>query len=108
MPGVKLTSTGMTTTFEPLEPHVPGKGFQLVLSDGDVCELTNQPRLTAVTFPCQPNTNYGRDHFKPRRASEGTKESVCKYSVEFPASQFGCPMERHDEGLRPVLTAGWI
>ena len=106
VPGVKLTSTGMTPSLQPLEPHVPGKGFELVLTDGDLCELTGKPRLTAVRLPCKSNANYAAHQFKPSRASEGTKENVCRYTVEFPASQFGCPVDSMEEGERPLLTAG--
>ena len=117
VPGVKPTSTGITVSVEPIEPHIPGKGFKLVLTDGDLCEVTKKPREMTITFPCNPNSNYVLQHFKPSRVTEGQKESICKYSVEFPVSQFGCPLSGEDgDGgggggkdlmmRRPQLTAG--
>ena len=107
VPGVKLTSTGTIASFEPLEPNVPGKGFKLVFLDGDLCELTNKPRVMTVSLPCGPNTHYKPGQIKPSRASEGSKESVCRYTVDFPASRFGCPLDgQAEEGDRPILTAG--
>ena len=106
VPGVKPTCTGMTISLEQLEPYVPAKGFKLVLADGDLCEVTGQSRITTINLPCNPNSNYGPDHFKPSRASEGTKDNVCKYVVEFPVSQFGCPVESSVEGDTPLFTAG--
>ena len=105
VPGVKLAATGMTVAVAPLEPHLPGRGFKVVLTDGDVCEVTGKPRMMTVVLPCTPNSSYRRDGFRPRRAVEGTKESVCQYTVEFPSSQFGCPVTGGEEE-RPTLTAG--
>lgn len=105
VPGVKLTSTGAAASLTPIEAHLPGRGFKLVLTDGDLCELTGNPRTTTFVFPCSPNSNHRAENFKPMRATEGTKESVCHYTVEFPASQFGCPVEG-TSGDKPILTAG--
>ena len=105
VPGVKLTSTGNTVSLAPLEPHLPGRGFKLVLMDGDVCEKTGRPRTTTVVLPCNPNSSYRALSFAPQRVMEGAKENVCRYTVEFPASQFGCPVAG-ESGDSPTLTAG--
>ncbi|CAI8005553.1 hypothetical protein GBAR_LOCUS4301, partial [Geodia barretti] len=92
VPGVKLTSTGVTSSVTPIEPHVPGRGFKLVLTDGDVCEVTGKPRTTTFLLPCSPNSKHRVENFRAMRAMEGTKENVCRYMVEFPPTQFGCPV----------------
>lgn len=108
VPGVKLTSTGTTLSVEQLEPHIPGRGFKVVLRDGDVCEVTKKPRVTTVNFPCNPSARYPPQNFRPSRATEGQKENICQYLVEFPSSQFGCPVRDGTEMTQmPQLTAGW-
>ena len=104
VPGVKLTSTGVTSSVTPIEPHVPGRGFKLVLTDGDVCEVTGKPRTTTFLLPCSPNSKHRVENFRAMRAMEGTKENVCRYMVEFPPTQFGCPVD--GGGGKPTLTAG--
>ena len=91
VPGVKPTSTGMLPRVEQLEPNIPGSGFKLIYEDGETCEVTNQPRLTTITLPCNPFANYKPQHFNPRKAFEGQKSEVCHYFVEFSPSSFGCP-----------------
>ena len=91
VPGVKPTSTGMLPRVEQLEPNIPGSGFKLIYEDGETCEVTNQPRLTTITLPCNPFVNYKPQHFNPRKAWEGQKSEVCHYFVEFSPSSFGCP-----------------
>ena len=105
VPGVKLTSTGITSSVVLIEPHLPGRGFKLVLTDGDVCEVTGKPRTTTFVLPCSPNSRHRAESFRPTRAMEGTKENVCHYTVEFPATQFGCPVDG-GRGDTPSLTAG--
>ncbi|CAI8005551.1 Vesicle-fusing ATPase, partial [Geodia barretti] len=87
----------------PIEPHVPGRGFKLVLTDGDVCEVTGKPRTTTFLLPCSPNSKHRVENFRAMRAMEGTKENVCRYMVEFPPTQFGCPVD--GGGGKPTLTA---
>ena len=91
MPGVKAASTGLLPRVEQLEPNVPGSGFKLIYEDGVICEVTNRPRTTTVSLPCNPFTNYKPQHFNPRKAWEGQKSEVCNYFVEFSPSSFGCP-----------------
>ena len=108
VPGVKLTSTGMTLSVEQLEPHVPGRGFKMILMDGDICEVTKKPRVTTVNFPCNPSAKFPPQNFRASRATEGQKENICQYFVEFPSSQFGCPVRDGTEVTQmPQLTAGW-
>ena len=91
VPGVKPTSTGVLPWVEQLEPNIPGSGFKLIYEDGEKCEVTNQPRRTVISLPCNPFTNYKPQHFSPRKAWEGQKSEVCNYFVEFPPGLFGCP-----------------
>lgn len=81
----------MLPRVEQLEPNIPGSGFKLIFEDGETCEVTNQPRLTTITLPCNPFVNYKPQHFNPRKAWEGQKSEVCHYFVEFSPSSFGCP-----------------
>lgn len=92
VPGVKATSAGMLPRVEQLEPHLPGRGLRLVLDEGDVCEVNKKPRATIISLPCNPAANYKALHLNPRKAYEGQKSDICRYYVEFPASQFGCPL----------------
>ena len=106
VPGWKLTTTGRTVSVDPLEPNAPGQGFKLVLSEGDECEMTGRPRITIIHLPCNPNARYTAEQLKPSRASEGARENLCRYTVEFPASQFGCPVVSGGVRDGPQLTAG--
>ena len=91
VPGVKPTSTGVLPHVEQLEPNVPGSGFKVIYEDGEICEVTNHPRRTVITLPCNPFASYKPQHFNPRKAWEGQKSEVCNYFVEFSPSSFGCP-----------------
>ena len=93
LPGVKPTSTGTLPRVEQLEPHIPGEGFKLIFEEGEICEVTKLPRVTVISLPCNPSTNYKAQHLNPRSAYEGQKVDICRYYVEFPQSQFGCPVD---------------
>lgn len=77
---------------EPLQSGIPGAGFQLVFDGGEKCEVTKKPRQTIVRFPCAVDTVMDVINLSPMRAYEGEKKSICTYFVEFPPSQFGCPL----------------
>ena len=98
VPGVKPTSAGVLPRVEQLEPNIPGSGFKLIYEDGETCEVTNRPRKTTISLPCNPFTNYKPQHFNPRKAWEGQKSEVCNYFVDFSPSSFGCPTPSADTG----------
>lgn len=98
IPGVKPTSTGTLPRVEQLEPHIPGEGFKLIFEEGETCEVTKRPRVTIISFPCNPSTNYKALHLAPRLAYEGQKGDICRYYVEFPPTQFGCPVDIAETG----------
>ena len=91
VPGVKATSAGLLPRVEQLEPNIPGSGFKLIYEEGETCQVTHKPRVTTISLPCNPFTNYKPQHFNPRKAWEGQNSEVCKYFVEFSPSSFGCP-----------------
>lgn len=93
VPGVKPTSTGTLPRVEQLQPHIPGEGIKLIYEEGEICEVTKQPRVTVITLPCNPHANYKVQHLNPKGGNEGQKEEICRYYVEFPPSQFGCPVD---------------
>lgn len=68
-------------------------GFQLTFDNGVLCEVTNKPRRTIVKFPCDPNKEISVTEFVPLKAFEGDKKLICHYYMEFPASQYGCPIQ---------------
>ena len=67
-------------------------GLQLILNDGETCEVTKKPRRTIVQFPCNPNMEVDTSTFTPVKAYEGDNKMICNYFVEFPSSQLGCPL----------------
>ena len=144
VPGIKPTPSGSLPKVEQLQPNLPGEGFRLVLEEGELCAVTKKPRVTIVSLPCSPNSNYRVcvsvcmsvcvyvcvyvcvcvcyvsvyaclclkvQNLNPRKAYEGQKNDVCKYYVEFPPSQFGCPVQSSQHGAMveeqgPELWAG--
>lgn len=88
----------MLPRVEQLEPNIPGRGFKLIYEDGEICEVTNRPRKTIISLPCNPFTNYKPQHFNPRKAWEGQKSEVCNYFIEFSPSSFGCPTPSSSSG----------
>ena len=109
VPGIRPASTGTILSIEQIEPHVPSRGFKMILTDGDICEVTKKPRVTTFVFPCTPGTRYPPQSFEPVRVTEGKGENICRYAVEFPSSRFGCPALPSDGGMSrmPQLSAGW-
>lgn len=108
VPGVKPTSTGTLPRVEQLEPHIPGEGIKLIYEEGEICEVTKQPRVTVITLPCNPHANYKVQHLNPKGAKEGEKGEICRYYVEFPPSQFGCPVDNGGmvHAHKPEIWAG--
>lgn len=89
---------------------LPSDGFKLVISDGDKCEVNGHPRLTTLTFPCDPSKDMKDDFTGLLEAYEGSKNDLCHYYVTFPASKLGCPIYSHrsllDSAHPLIITAG--
>ena len=108
VPGVNPTCTGSFAHVEQIEPHAPGKGFKLVYEDGDVCQVTKKPRRTVISLPCaSPGVQSQASTLSVRKAFEGESDAICNYFVEFPPSQFGCPVAVvGEEGGEGVMSGG--
>ena len=83
--------TGRTLSLQTLVIGSPSYGFQLLLDEGERCEVTGKPRRTVVTFPCDP-THPVTDGLEPLEAYEGKGKDVCHYYMVFPRSKLGCPI----------------
>ena len=80
-----------------LEVGVASSGFQLTLDDGATCEVTSKPRRTLLRFPCDPNKEVTPTHLAPVKGYEGDKKFICNYFIDFPPSQYGCPIMKGND-----------
>ena len=87
------THSGRTLSLQTLVTGSPSYGFQLLLDEGEKCEVTGKPRRTLVTFPCDP-TPPSSDGLAPLEAYEGKGKDVCHYYMVFSPSQLGCPVHQ--------------
>lgn len=85
---------------------VAGSGFQLILDNGAICEVTSKPRRTVIRFPCDPNKEVSSSALAPLKAYEGDKKLICNYFVDFPPSQYGCPVLLKDSDI--IIEAGMV
>ena len=104
---------GQVASVQVIEKELFVSGFQLVLDEGETCEVTKKPRKTILNFPCDPNRVLDLSSFKPLKAHEGDRKETCCYYVEFPSSQLGCPIHIHSKNLitgtfQTTIEAGWL
>uniref|UniRef100_A0A1X7VB22 Vesicle-fusing ATPase n=1 Tax=Amphimedon queenslandica TaxID=400682 RepID=A0A1X7VB22_AMPQE len=108
VPGIKPTVAGKTISVQSLEVGMASSGFQLILDNGATCEVTNKPRRTVLMFPCDPNKEVSPSDFAPLKAYEGDKKLICNYFVDFPPSQYGCPVFLKDSNIIIEAVSGCI